>query len=79
MVVNADDVQATSLNKKESEGKCKLTIANNDIESTKSVKVFGIAIDDHLRFDQHISNFCSKAMQSNALDRLQKLWENLKK
>ena len=73
MIVNADKFQAIILNKKESEAKYKLTIDNNDIESTKSVKLLGITIDDRLRFDQHIENFCSKAaMQLNTLGRLQK-------
>ena len=73
MIVNAEMFQAIILNKKESEAKYKLTIDNNDIESTKSVKLLGITIDDRLRFDQHISNLCSKAaMQLNALGRLQK-------
>ena len=48
-----------------------LTIENIDIESTKSIKLVGIAIDDRLRFDQHMSNLRSKAvMQLNALGRL---------
>ena len=73
MIVNTDTFQALILNKKESEAKYKLTIDNNDIESTKSVKLLGITIDDRLRFDQHISNLCSKAaMQLNALGQLQK-------
>ena len=68
MIVNADKCQAIILNKKESEAKYKLTIDDNDIESTKSVKLLGIAIDDCPRFDQHTSNLCSKAaMQLNAL------------
>ena len=68
LIVNADKFQAIILNKKESEAKYKLTIDNNDIESTKSVKLLGITINDRLRFDQHISNLCSKAaMQLNAL------------
>ena len=54
IIVNADKFQAIILNKKESEAKFKLNIDNNDIESTKSVKLLGIAIDDRLRFDQHI-------------------------
>ena len=73
IIVNADKFQAIILNKKESEAKYKLTIDNNDIESTKFVKLLGITIDDRLRFDQHISNLSSKAaMHLNALGRLQK-------
>ena len=53
-IVNADKFQAIILNKKESEAKYKLTIDNNDIESTKSVKLLGITINDRLQFDQHI-------------------------
>ena len=71
MVVNADKFQAIILNKKENEAKYKLTIDNSDFESTKSVKVLGITIDHRLRFDQHITNLCSKAAaQLNALIRL---------
>ena len=54
MIANAVKFQAIILNKKESEAKDKLTIDNNDTESTKFVKLFGITIDDQLRFDQHI-------------------------
>ena len=72
-IVNADKFQAIILNKKESEAKYKLTIDNNDIESTKSVKLLGITIDDRQRVDQHISSLCSKAaMELNVLGRLQK-------
>ena len=53
-IVNAEKFQAIILNKKESEAKYKLTIGNNDIESTKSVKLLGITINDRLQFDQHI-------------------------
>ena len=54
MIVNADKFQAIISNKKESEAKYTLTIDNNDIESTKSVKLLGITTADRLRFDQHI-------------------------
>ena len=53
--------QAIILNKKESEAKYKLTVDNNDNESTKFVKLLGITIDDRPRFDQNISNLCPKA------------------
>ena len=67
-IVNAEKFQAIIVNKKESEAKYKLTIDNNDIESTKSVKLLGTTIDDRLRFDEHISNLCCKAaMPLNAL------------
>ena len=80
IIVNAEKFEVIILNKKECEAKYKLTIDNNDIESTKSVKLLGITIDDRLRFDQHISNLCSKAaMQLNALGRLKKYMGNLKK
>ena len=80
MIVNAEKFEVIILNKKECEAKYKLTIDNNDIESTKSVKLLGITIDNRLRFDQHISNLCSKAaMQLNALGRLKKYMGNLKK
>ena len=39
------------LNKKESEAKYKLTIDNNNIESTKSIKLLRITIDDRQWFD----------------------------
>ena len=80
IIVNAEKFEVIILNKKECEAKYKLTIDNNDIESTKSVKLLGITINDRLRFDQHISNLCSKAaMQLNALGRLKKYMGNLKK
>ena len=73
MIVNADKFQAIILNKKESEAECNLTIDNNNIESTKSVKLLRITNDGRQRFDQHISNLFSKAaIQLNALGRLQK-------
>ena len=49
MIANAVKFQAIILNKKESEAKDKLTIDNNDIESTKFVKLFGIIINNNTR------------------------------
>ena len=68
MIVNADKFQVIFLNKKESQARYKQIINNKDTESTKSIKLLGITTDDHIRFDQHISNLCSKAaMQLNTL------------
>ena len=60
MIVNAEKFQAIILKKKETEAKYKLTIHNNDIESTKYVELLDITFNDCQRFDQHISNLCSK-------------------
>ena len=69
MIGNADKFPAIILNKKE----YKLNIDNSGIEFTNSVKVLPKKIDDCLRFDQPISNLCSKAaMQLNALRGLYK-------
>ena len=65
MIVNADKFQAITLNKKEIEAKYKLTVDNNDIESTKSVKPLGITIDDRLQFDQHTHQICVPKLQCN--------------
>ena len=65
--------KAIVLNEKESEAKYKLTVDKNDIESTKFVKLLSITIDGRFRFDQNVSNLCSKAaMKLNASGRLQK-------
>ena len=48
MIVNSDKFQTIILNKKESEANYKLTIDNNDIEFTESVKPLDIRIDDRL-------------------------------
>ena len=51
----------------------KLRIDDNEIETTKSVKLSGVETDYQIKFNEHISTFCSKAaMQLNALYKLQK-------
>ena len=73
-IANPDKFQAIIVNKRrENQITHKLKIYNNEIETTKSVKLLGIAIDNQLSFNQHISNLCSKApMQRNAICRLAK-------
>ena len=49
--------KAIILDLKECEAKLELTIDNNGIESTKSVKILGITIDERLQFDQWCIKF----------------------
>ena len=45
-----------------------LKININSSETSKSVKILGIEIDDHLHFQLHVSTICKKAAgQLNAL------------
>ena len=78
MIANPDKFQAIVINKKrENQIIHKLKIYNNEIETTKSVKLLGIEIDNQLSFNQHISKLCSKAaMQLNAVCRLTKFMGN---
>ena len=70
MVVNSE---AIILSSKEAQAAHKLIIVNNEIKTTKSIKLLDIIIDNQLRFNGHISIPCSKAtMQLNGLYRLQK-------
>ena len=51
----------------------KLRIYDNEIETTKSVTLLGVEIDYQIKFNEHISTLCSKAvMQLNPLYRLQR-------
>ena len=46
-------------------------ISNKDIQIVSSVKLLGIIVDNHLNFNEHLSNICkSAASQLNALIRL---------
>ena len=81
MIANPDKFQAIIMNKRrENQITHKLKIYNNEIETTKSVKLLGIEIDNQLSFNQHISKLCSKAaMQLNAICRLAKFMGNNEK
>ena len=62
MIANDDKVQAIIMKKRrENQITHKLKIYKNEIETTKSVKLLGIEIDNHLSFNQLISKLCSKA------------------
>ena len=70
MVVNSDIFQAKILNRKEAQATHKLVIDNKEIKTASSIKLLGINIDDHLKFNKHTSILCSKAaMQLDALSR----------
>ena len=69
MIANPDKFQAIIMNKRrENQIKHKLKIYNNEIKTTKSVKLLSIEIDNQLSFNQHISKLCFKAaLQLNAI------------
>ena len=76
MVANSDIFQATILSRKEAQATHKLVSDNKEIKTASSIKLLGINIDDHLKFNKHISILCSKAgMQLDALSRFQKYME----
>ena len=81
MIANPDKFQAITMNKRrENQITHKLKIYDNEIETTKSVKLLGTEIDNQLNFYQHISKLCSKAtMQLNAICRLAKFMGNKEK
>ena len=55
MIANPDKFQAIIMNKRrENQITHKLKIYNNEIETTKSVKLLGIEIAKQLSFNQHI-------------------------
>ena len=65
MMVNADKFQAITLNKKESEAKYRLTIDNNDIESSQSVKLLHITIDMIANDLINTYQICAPKLQCN--------------
>ena len=50
-----------------------ISVQENLIVPTDNIKVLGVTLDDHLKFDAHITNICTTASrQINALKRLAK-------
>ena len=80
-MANPDKFQTIIMNKKkENQITHKLKIHNNEIETTKPVKLLGIEIDNQLSFNQHISKLCSEvAMPLNVICRLAKFVGNKEK
>ena len=81
MIANPDKFQAVTMNKrKKNQITHKLEIYNNEIETTRSVKLLRIEIDNQLRFNQHISKLgCKAAMQLNVICRLANIIGNKEK
>ena len=81
MTASPDKFQAIIMKKRrENQITHQLKIFNNETETTKSVKLLGIEIDNQLSFNQHTSKLCSKAaMQLNAICRLAKFLGNKEK
>ena len=73
-----DRFQAIIMNKRrENQITHKLKIYNNEIKTTKSVKLLGIEINNQISFNQHISKLFSKAaVQLNAICRSTKFMGN---
>ena len=80
MIANPDKFQDIIMNKKRENQTHKLKTYNNEIETTKSVKLLGIEIDNQLSFNQPKSKLCSKdAMQLNAICRFIEFMGNKEK
>ena len=61
MLANPDKFQAIALSKINSLMSHKLNVYDDNIETTKSIKLIGIEIDHQLRINQHISTLCIMA------------------
>ena len=73
MIANPETFQGIILSKNATDVTHKLKIYDNEMETTKSVKLLGVEIDYQIKSSEHISTLCSKAaMQLTALYRLQK-------
>ena len=74
MKANAEKFQLMFLNRFEKDVNETLNLNNCQIESSKSINILGIEIDDKLNFNNQIDNLCCKAgKQINALKRMKYL------
>ena len=73
MTSNLDKFSAIILHKDTTDVTHKLRIYDNEIETTKSVKLLWVQFDNQIKFKNLISTLCFKAaMQLNALYKLQR-------
>ena len=71
MIVNLEKFQSMILKRSGSSDVHTIEIDGNKIETTNSVDLLGIHVDNKLTFDDHIFTLCNKAsMQLNAICRL---------
>ena len=63
MKANPDKFQALAVGEKTSALKPLFRIGEAEIECEETVKLLGVEIDSHLKFDTHISAMCRKASQ----------------
>ena len=71
MKANPDKFQALAVGEKTSALKSLFRIGKAEIECEETVKLLGVEIDSHLKFDTHISAMCRKASQQiNVLKRI---------
>ena len=70
MIVNLEKFQSMILQKFGNSYAHTIEIDGNEIETTNSVYLLGIHIDNKLTFDDHIFTLCNKAsIQLNAIGR----------
>ena len=71
MIVNPEKFHSMILQRSGNSDAYTIEIDGNKIETTNSVDLLGIHIDNTLTFDDHIFTLCNKAsMQLNAIGRL---------
>ena len=73
MKANPEKFQALAVGEKTFSMKQVFKIGEAEIECEETVKLLGVEIDSHLKFDVHVSNMCKKASQQiNVLKRIGK-------